>query len=159
MENSRLAAARKRVKNFQLITYTRTTALATPPTATPLPACQVPPSLACYQWVYQFKFDFIVRNSTRVVASLSVPLSFPLSLTFSLSFFRVPSLSPSIAATNLLADADCGATMWYINQLALRGQERKGNSKRKKERKREREGQPIPSRKRANTSLIVILDT
>lgn len=71
-----------------------------------------------------------MRKSTRVLPvalypSLSLSLSLPSSLSLSLSLLPFPLYCHDKFATAAEADASYGATMWYINQLALRGDERK----------------------------------
>lgn len=69
-----------------------------------------------------------MRKSTRVAPVALYPSlshSLYLHLSPSLSLLPFPLFCHDKFATAAEADASYGATMWYINQLALRGEERK----------------------------------
>lgn len=67
-----------------------------------------------------------MRKSTRVAPVALYPsLSLTLFISLPLSLLPFPLYCHDKFATAAEADASYGATMWYINQLALRGEERK----------------------------------
>lgn len=77
------------------------------------------------------------QHAMLTLLFISLSLSFYISPSPSITLVPFPLCCQDKFATAAKADASYGDTMWYINQLALRGEERNGSSS-EKESKREK---------------------